>query len=126
VGPGRRWETPGRTAPLTGGDAAPFRAGDPEACGCFGREAGATEEREGKGEREMLFSSAGWGEFLGGGKAQESKEFRPGLILRGAQRGLRFFGGRKSLEHRGEAVGFLFEVHEGRRPGKPGFDRREG
>jgi hypothetical protein len=84
------------------------------------------EGREGKREREKLFFSAGWEEDLGGGKPQESKEFRPGLILRGAQKGLHFFGGKKSLEHRREAGGFFSEVHEGRELGRPGFDRREG
>jgi hypothetical protein len=84
------------------------------------------EGREGKEKRERLFSSTGSGEDLGGEKPQESTGSRPGLILRGAQKGLGFFGGRKSLKHPGKAGGFFPQVQEGWGLGKPGLDHGRG
>jgi hypothetical protein len=72
------------------GEATDRGTGDPEAGGLVIREGGRFERREGKKKRERLFFSALVREDLGGLEAQGSKGPRPGLILRGAQRGFGF------------------------------------
>jgi len=108
VGPGRRWETPSRTAPLSGGKADRFWTENPEVPGFGGRKALGLEGREGKEKRERLFFSTGSGEDLGGAKPQESPGARSELILRRAQKGLGFSGGRKPRKHTREAAGVFF------------------
>jgi len=94
--------------PLTGGEADRSRTEDPEVCASRRCEAFRREGREGKEKRERLFFSAGSGEDLGGGGPQESRGSRSGLIVRRAQKGFGFFGGRKPRKHTEEAGRVFF------------------